>query len=222
MNEHFPLNDGSQQYLCPRPDNCPRCKAYLSVNSTLGQAFLGKKGAVNKIQCAFQCTKCKELFIVNYKRGSESFELDYSEPVHFIPPDISIEIENLSPSFCEIYTQAMEADQRKLDQISGPGLRKALEFLIKDYCKNQHPADSKSIEKIQLVPCIKQYITDQPIQTLAERAVWLGNDEVHYVKKWVNKDIQDLKKFIGAIQFFITQHLQIKVLTEDMVDPKSS
>ena len=30
----------------------------------------------------------------------------------------------------------------------------------------------------------------------AERAVWLGNDETHYERKWIGKDLQDLKVLI--------------------------
>lgn len=38
----------------------------------------------------------------------------------------------VSPQFVEIYNQAKAAESFQLDQITGLGLRKALEFLIKD------------------------------------------------------------------------------------------
>jgi hypothetical protein len=32
----------------------------------------------------------------------------------------------------------------------------------------------------------------------------LGNDELHYVRKWENKDINDLKKLIDATLHYIS------------------
>ena len=43
---------------------------------------------------------------------------------------------------------------------------------------------------------IGQYVEDANIKACAKRAVWLGNDETHYVKKWGDKDISDLKVLI--------------------------
>ena len=37
------------------------------------------------------------------------------------------------------------------------------------------------------------FIPDGKLQNVAERAIWLGNDDVHYTGKWSAKDIQDLK-----------------------------
>lgn len=38
--------------------------------------------------------------------------------------------------------------------------------------------------------CIyKNYIEDNNVRRCAELAVWLGNDESHYLRKWENKDL---------------------------------
>ena len=42
-------------------------------------------------------------------------------------------IKDISPTFESNYNQALCAEQMSLDQICGPGYRKALEYLIKDY-----------------------------------------------------------------------------------------
>jgi hypothetical protein len=38
---------------------------------------------------------------------------------------------------------------------------------------------------------------------LASQAAWLGNDEIHYVRKWEDKDLEDLKKLIQAVIYWI-------------------
>lgn len=53
---------------------------------------------------------------------------------------------NISPSFYEIYDQALIADYYGLTQLVGVGLRKSLEFLIKDYCIKSHPEESQIIK----------------------------------------------------------------------------
>jgi len=36
-------------------------------------------------------------------------------------------------------------------------------------------------------------VTNDRVRQMATRAVWLGNDEVHYLRKWEGADLQDLK-----------------------------
>ena len=46
---------------------------------------------------------------------------------------------------------------------------------------------------------------------MLKRAVWLGNDETHYVRKWEDKDISDLKRLIKLTVNWIENNL----LTQD-------
>jgi hypothetical protein len=41
-----------------------------------------------------------------------------------------------------------------------------------------------------------QFVRDTSVELCASRATWLGNDETHYIKKWPDKDLSDLKKLI--------------------------
>ena len=34
------------------------------------------------------------------------------------------------------------------------------------------------------------------MRAAAKRATWLGNDETHYVRRWEDKDITDLKNLV--------------------------
>jgi hypothetical protein len=132
----------------------------------------------------------------------------------------SQEIVNLSGSFVSIYNQAVTAEGMGLVDIAGPGFRKALEFLIKDYAISLHPEGAEDIKKIQLVPVITKYLSGDSLPIVSIRAAWLGNDETHYERRWVGKDLTDLKKLIDATVHFIVMQKLVEGLPSDMPDPK--
>ena len=94
----------------------------------------------------------------------------------------------------------MTAEENHLDQICGPGYRKALEFLVKDYLVSSvykdDPAKQDEVKKAFLAAAIDKHIDQDRIKQCAKRAAWLGNDEVHYTRKWEDKDIHDLKSLV--------------------------
>jgi hypothetical protein len=121
----------------------------------------------------------------------------------------------MSPEFVEIYKQAKEAQDNGLTQVCGPGYRKAFEFLIKDYAKSKvaEEATRKAIEATFAGTVVKDYIGDVRAQAVAKRALWLGNDETHYLRKWTNHNIDDL---ITLIQLTI-HWIEIERLSEKYV-----
>jgi hydroxymethylpyrimidine pyrophosphatase-like HAD family hydrolase len=125
-------------------------------------------------------------------------------------------IEDLSPSFVEIYNEAYNAEQLDLNQICGVGYRKAIEFLMKDFAVMNNPDKEDEIKKMPLMQCIKKFIDSNNVKKVAERAVWLGNDETHYVRVWDAKDLQDLKKLIELTVHWIEVELLTKELEDDM------
>jgi len=66
---------------------------------------------------------------------------------------------------------------------------------------------------------IKEYIEDQFVQQLAERAVWLGNDETHYERKWNRKDIHDLKELVRLTMNAIENKIEGEKHIESMPSP---
>lgn len=96
-----------------------------------------------------------------------------------------------------------------MDEIAGLGYRKALEFLVKDYCIYRSPSDAEAIKSEFLSRCIKTRIDNEKIKTLAERAVWIGNDETHYIRKQEAHDIEDMKQFIQAMVYFVGMELLV-------------
>ena len=124
-------------------------------------------------------------------------------------------IEDISPLFIKIHNQAYAAEQQGLLEICGVGYRKALEFLIKDYSIIKKPNDKEKIEKLFLGNVIKDYVSDDKVKSIAKRAIWIGNDETHYIRKWDNKNLKDFKTLID-----ITIHCWIEMerLTENFVN----
>jgi len=83
-------------------------------------------------------------------------------------------IKSASPTFVEIYDQAIAAESHDLSQLVGIGLRKSLEFLVKDFASAQHPDKEDEIKQMQLGPCISAYIEDPNVKGCAKLAAWLA------------------------------------------------
>jgi len=114
----------------------------------------------------------------------------------------------LSPAFVQIFGEAEFAEQEELMQICGVGYRKALEFLIKDYLIKKKPDKEEFIKKKFLGNCIKEDIDNLKIKQIAEKATWLGNDETHYIRRWEDKDLKDLKILINITVHYILIDIQ--------------
>lgn len=124
----------------------------------------------------------------------------------------------ISPSFVKIYNQAYHAEQVNLDQICGVGYRKALEFLIKDYLISKE-SDKDKIENIKeklLGNCIQENVQNENIKNVAKRAVWLGNDETHYIRKWEDKDVSNLKHLIDLTVRWIENEIETERVLQEM------
>lgn len=127
-------------------------------------------------------------------------------------------IAQISPSFVEIYNQAYHAEQESLNQICGVGYRKALEFLIKDYLISKE-SDEQIIQNIKsklLSNCIQENVQNENIKNVAKRAVWLGNDETHYVRKWADKDVNNLKQLIDLTIRWIENEIETERVLQEM------
>jgi hypothetical protein len=118
-------------------------------------------------------------------------------------PAFADAIRDISSTFCDIYGEAHKAEHLGLTQICGVGYRKALEFLIKDYLIKERPDDKAAIESTMLGQCIQRYVTDPKTKQVAERATWLGNDETHYQRRGIDKDLSDLKALISLALYWI-------------------
>ncbi|MDF3867965.1 hypothetical protein P3W53_26095 [Pseudomonas denitrificans (nom. rej.)] len=193
------------------PSICPWCKTAVRPEFKAVVQVAAPRDLVT-YHGFFQCTaeSCLRGFIAKFVRSGGTYSLDASYPQLPESPIVEEEVAEVSPNFVEIYQQAGIADSTGLDQICGVGYRKALEFLIKDYCCHKQPEKAEEIKKATLSQVISNYVDNGNIKGCAVRAVWLGNDETHYVKKWEDKDINDLKMLINLTCAWI----KTEVLTE--------
>lgn len=79
-----------------------------------------------------------------------------------------------------------------------------------------HPKHDNKIKTMFLSNCITEFVDDERIKQCAKRAVWLGNDETHYLRKWQDKDINDLKILIKLTINWIENILLTNKYSEDM------
>jgi hypothetical protein len=203
-------------YLNFLPDTCPICSYSISPTYIL---IYDKDEETSELLCGCPRNECASLFIAVYKSDfySDGFSLKYSYPYSKVKIKIPQEVEDLSPEFVTIYNQANHAEQEGLDLICGVAYRKALEFLIKDYVITLYPENDIKIKTMPLQQCIQKYITEPTIKNMAERATWLGNDEAHYIRKWEDKDLQDLKNLIDLTVYFISMSRKAVRYMEEMV-----
>ncbi len=128
-------------------------------------------------------------------------------------------VQKTSAEFCATYNEAYRAEANGLTRVCGPGYRKALEFLIKDFLICKCPNHQEKIIKSRLGRCIDEYVDDERIKAAAKRAAWLGNDETHYYRRWSDKDVQDLKKLISMTVNWIDLVILSEEYQKSMPDP---
>ena len=179
----------------------------------------------NTLGIICKCPICNELIYATYvDLGHQDFddtytfkwERKYIYPISHDRVKYEDIINEISPKFEQIYNQAKQAEEIGLNEICGMGYRKSLEFLIKDYAKRKNPNKTDTIEKTLLKSCIQTYIDNDKIKRCAVGAAYLGNDESHYIRRWEDKDLSDLKKLIEMTVYWIMYSETTENFTEEM------
>lgn len=213
------LLEGSQVLINCRPEICPLCSYGISPMGPYAVSWV-RNGipSEERLEAIFRCprTLCQSMFVGYYVKAGGEFELSCCAPRAISKPLVDERIAEISPSFVEIFAEAHEAELRNLKFICGPGYRKALEYLIKDYLIGRFPTDEEAIRREQVGACIETRIDDGKVRLAASRAAWLGNDETHYDRKWPEKDVNDLKKLIQLTENSIVNSELIRELEIDM------
>ena len=196
------------------PEQCPICKHAIKPE-VIHRHFFRPYPNKGTLTVTHLCPHCYKAFLSVYdcfQVGAVPHRciLDYTAPIHHEDQVFDEEIEALSPRFVKIYNQALAAEESSLDEIAGIGYRKALEFLVKDYCISRNPSEAETIKTTFLSNCLKTYVANDSIKTLATKAAWIGNDETHYVRQIEDRDIQDMKRFIRAMVHFIEMELIVE------------
>lgn len=159
---------------------------------------------------AFQCPHCGKYLITAYKYNLGDDPIKTEIIPYIITPNIDLdipkEITETFPEFTEIYRQSLLGEHYNLNEIIGMGLRKSVEFLIKDFLIRVLKEEKNTIEKLSLDKAINM-IKDPKIHTLAKAAKIIGNDETHYVCKYPDKNFSDIKYFLRYLLNYIATEI---------------
>jgi hypothetical protein len=199
------------------PEICPVCLHSIEPLDTNLGFVNNARGLENIARCPR--VRCGHFFIVRYRPpsgGSIVYTLNELIPMTIGVSAQSEVIKVISPDFVTIFAEAEKAEKSGLKLVCGPGYRKAIEFLIKDYVIQSHPDKADEIKKLNLAKCIAEYVQDGKVKQVAARAVWLGNDETHYLRKWEDKDLTDLKRLIQLTLHWIEMDDLTKKTLEEM------
>lgn len=199
------------------PDHCPFC------HKSIVPVYISGLHGIKDLSVLLLCpnSECQKAFIAYYFQSGGIFYYSNETSIGSLNKrDFSTQISEISKSFVEIYNQAFQAEQYKLLEICGVGYRKSIEYLIKDYLIFKNPDLESIIKNLFLNNCINDYVTDTKIKSVAKRAVWLGNDETHYERKWEGKDLDDLKKLIDLTIHWIEMEKLTESFELDMPDSK--
>lgn len=203
------------------PNNCPFCHRSI-IPQPIHGIFRSEEESTLDVLSKCPNVHCKRSFVAIYEWSNNPhpgfFFSGETLGGTFQVRSFSETIDDISSSFVSIYNEAYGAEQHGYLAICGVGYRKALEFLIKDYAILLHPDDEEDIKKKLLYPCIEKYITSEQVKDMAKRAVWLGNDETHYVRRWEGMDLKNMKRIIDLTIHWIEMELLTAQTMADMPD----
>ena len=186
-------------YDIEHPSQCPHCHKGMEPTFIFQNAE--KDVSYSLWKCTFR--DCGKQFIVFHKiEGGGIIHLNGYLDGNPIGPFWPETIKNLKSKFIEAYNQALKAEYLGLDEISGMGFRKAIEYLVKDYLIQRDSSLEGKIENKLLASVIWENFSspqESDLKDLLQRATWLGNDMTHYLKYHENFDIDDLKELIKLV-----------------------
>lgn len=183
---------------------CPKC-SIASEGHVVSAYYSEPINNSERDYLLYYCPHCSSCYFVTYRKSFTSTREDVVSvfPSYKGKSVFPEEIELISPKFIEIYNQALIAENSNLTALSGIGYRKALEFLVKDYCIYNHKDLDNKISEMPLAKCISTYIDNPKIKATATASAWIGNDETHYVKKHIDYNVMHLKSFIRSLIGYI-------------------
>lgn len=213
------------------PDICPHCLSHINPKLI---ATTGKIEPSNEVHLApkcvdviFRCNNraCLRTFICRYKDITPQQNLVFLAmiPSPAAKVEIPPEVLRVSTEFESIYRQGLEAESHGLQHAAGGALRKALEFLIKEYCMSLQTENAvkTKIETMYLKNVIEEYVQDPNIKQAALLSTWLGNDQMHFKAFYVDKDLQVFKKLLTMTMHWISNAEGLKDLVAAMPPVKA-
>jgi hypothetical protein len=125
------------------PDTCPMCHRGIEPVDMKRDHLIFESPNVQRIERLLRCPReaCQRLFIARYHLDPRLgyFAFVGSVPVELVDEKFIDEIKLVSGDFCDIYDESQKAEKSGLLLVAGPGYRKSLEFLVKDYLCARNP-----------------------------------------------------------------------------------
>ena len=165
-----------------------------------------------------ECPHCKFISATLYPQLVPNFREHAAYPYSQLPSDEEYdkiiaprEISDISKDFQDLLDQASKAEANNLDDLAAIGYRRALEFLIKDFCIHKWPDETDKIKGEKLHTAIQRLEEISPIiKNVANKIKNIGNDHTHYVKKYPYT-YQEMKNLIEILIPFIQGALLLEI-----------
>lgn len=185
----------------------------ISTNFSLKGALMAEQIKDNfHFPAVFICPSCHHFIVMDYACSLRVTRADlmpynyYFATKNFPFSDV---IADLSSRFKNIYEQTSISETMGLNELTGFGYRKALEFLIKDYLIKTLNKDSESIKKKRLGECIN-LLPDDDLKNTSKITSWIGNDSTHYALENPDLNLKDLKNYLNVTAQFIAFKVEAK------------
>lgn len=199
---------------------CPFCHSHVVPNIEVGLFDNLSHAKRDNFVAFFPC--CESRYFVSCEIDKNKHPISYQnwevEPLKLqckLAP-IPDAIKKMSPLFECIYNEAQIAKAHGLTQISGGGFRKALEFLLKDYAIHLSPKAADHIRSLDLNKCILRFKDNPVLKDLADRAAWLGNDQIHYENAHKDKNLDDVQALVEYVMALVNLNLLHPELVKDI------
>lgn len=212
----FKWKSQSKQFNIYPPCKCTFCNRIVEL--TLKDGFYQQIDEQIEGLLITECPKCKYLSVTLYPNLIPPYYDDAAYPYSQLPPDeeytkivVPKEVLDISKDFQDLLDQASKAEANNLDDLAAIGYRRALEFLIKDFCIYKWPDEIDNIKKEHLHASIQRLKEISPIiENVANKIKTIGNDHTHYVKKYPYT-YQEMKKLIEILIPFIHGALMLEI-----------
>jgi hypothetical protein len=191
---------------------CPNCRSNAMFSIT-GKASADRdEEHVYTVEVPLHCTNCKRATIARYEGEDTSLGLGLDEfeglsvvfrhTVPVAPANRSSAVlAKISPDFLKAFDEAEAASANGFEDLSGAGLRRALEFLVTDYVRAKHPTEVPD-PNTAVGNLIKHHFKVPEIQMLAEEALKAGHDYVHTQRR-TKRTLAEFRTLVLLISRFI-------------------
>jgi len=195
--KHVFHNTGSHFWFqMDKPTICPLCNAYVDSTQTASSLFaretLPHFGFVQ-----YKCQHCKGSYLVAYEIDTEAKS---TKVTAFLPArgeEYSNEIiERISTGFLRYYNQAKRSELAGDTELAATGYRMALECLVKDYAITELQKPRAEVVEKTLFKAIGDYLGEHDLIATADVVRILGNDYVHYERRYPQHDLSLMKKYL--------------------------